>query len=230
MNLGHIGLVSVILAGTTFAAAYQGTAHSGRTDSSGCHNDRKNGGYHCHGASGGGSSSGSSSPSVPLNSPINTIELPGSRPSSQPSSGSTAYAQIISVGDGDTIRVNKQGQRITVRLACIDAPEMAQAPYGTAASQRLKQLLPVGQMVTLKVVDTDRYGRQVAEVYKDSVPINLQMVREGHAVVYRQYLSGCPGLQSQLIQAENQAKQARLAFWNQPRPVMPYDFRKQNRK
>lgn len=23
-------------------------AHSGRTDSSGCHHDRKNGGYHCH--------------------------------------------------------------------------------------------------------------------------------------------------------------------------------------
>ena len=23
-------------------------AHSGRTNSSGCHNDRKNGGYHCH--------------------------------------------------------------------------------------------------------------------------------------------------------------------------------------
>lgn len=23
-------------------------AHSGGTDSNGCHNDRKNGGYHCH--------------------------------------------------------------------------------------------------------------------------------------------------------------------------------------
>ena len=23
-------------------------AHSGRTDASGCHNDKKNGGYHCH--------------------------------------------------------------------------------------------------------------------------------------------------------------------------------------
>jgi hypothetical protein len=26
----------------------QGFAHSGGTNSSGCHNDRKNGGYHCH--------------------------------------------------------------------------------------------------------------------------------------------------------------------------------------
>lgn len=35
-------------------------AHGGRTDASGCHNDRKNGGYHCHG---GGLSSSSSSKS-----------------------------------------------------------------------------------------------------------------------------------------------------------------------
>jgi len=26
----------------------KGVAHSGRTDSSGCHNDRKKGTYHCH--------------------------------------------------------------------------------------------------------------------------------------------------------------------------------------
>lgn len=28
--------------------SYYSFAHSGRTNSSGCHNDRKNGGYHCH--------------------------------------------------------------------------------------------------------------------------------------------------------------------------------------
>jgi hypothetical protein len=30
-------------------------AHGGRTNAQGCHNDRQNGGYHCHGGSGGGS-------------------------------------------------------------------------------------------------------------------------------------------------------------------------------
>ncbi|MCP4050152.1 MAG: HNH endonuclease [bacterium] len=30
--------------------AFSSSAHSGRTNSEGCHNDRKNGGYHCHGA------------------------------------------------------------------------------------------------------------------------------------------------------------------------------------
>ncbi len=35
-------------------------------------------------------------------------------------------AAMFSIGDGDTIRLVEGGRRITVRLACIDAPEMAQ--------------------------------------------------------------------------------------------------------
>lgn len=35
-------------------------AHGGRTNASGCHNDKKNGGYHCHGAKPASSSVGSS--------------------------------------------------------------------------------------------------------------------------------------------------------------------------
>lgn len=37
-------------------------------------------------------------------------------------------ATVLSIGDGDTIRVLQGKQRLTVRLAWIDAPEMAQAP------------------------------------------------------------------------------------------------------
>lgn len=45
------------------------------------------------------------------------------------------------------------------------------------------------------------------------------------AVVYRQYLSGCVDTENQYLQAEAQAKQKRLGFWNQLNPVMPWDFR-----
>ena len=37
-------------------------------------------------------------------------------------------ATVLSIGDGDTIRVRQAGKALTVRLACIDAPENAQAP------------------------------------------------------------------------------------------------------
>ena len=158
-----------------------------------------------------------------------TAASPVTLPQSIPTQAPSVTATVISIGDGDTLRVESQGQKITVRLACVDAPEMAQSPYGQAAAQRLKQLLPVGQTITLQVVERDRYGRTVAEVYRGNLSVNLQMVQEGQAVVYRQYLRGCPGLQTQLLQAENQARQQRLAFWSQANPVLPEVFRRSRR-
>lgn len=40
--------MKTILAIALVIAAGFAQAHSGGTDSSGCHNDRKTGGYHCH--------------------------------------------------------------------------------------------------------------------------------------------------------------------------------------
>jgi micrococcal nuclease len=138
----------------------------------------------------------------------------------QPLSGT-----IVSVGDGDTIRVRTADKTLTVRLSCIDAPELSQRPYGQASANRLKQLLPVGQSVTLQVVDKDRYGRSVAKVYNGSQSVNLALVQDGQAAVYRQYLSGCPELRERLLSAEASAKARRLGFWAQANPVMPWDYR-----
>lgn len=141
----------------------------------------------------------------------------------------TLTGRVVSVGDGDTLRVSTGEKTVTVRLACVDAPETAQAPFGKAASERLKQLLPVGQQVTLRVADTDRYGRSVAKVYKDNLSINLAMVQEGQTVVYRQYLSACPELRERLLKAEASARTRKLGFWSQANPVLPADFRRGQR-
>jgi micrococcal nuclease len=146
--------------------------------------------------------------------------------SSSPAIAQTITGAIVSVGDGDTIRVRTPDKTLTVRLSCVDAPEISQRPYGQAASNRLKQLLPVGQDVTLRITDTDRYGRCVAKVYTGNTSINLALVQEGQAAVYRQYLGGCPELRDRLLSAEAQAKQRRLGLWAQPNPVMPWDYRK----
>ena len=54
-------------------------AHSGRTNSEGCHNDNKRGGYHCHG--GGSSSAARSSTVVPQRlTSAPTIQSDGSIP------------------------------------------------------------------------------------------------------------------------------------------------------
>jgi micrococcal nuclease len=132
---------------------------------------------------------------------------------------------VLSVGDGDGLRVSQGNQIWTLRLACIDAPEPAQQPYGNAATNRLKQLLPVGSTVEINPVDTDQYGRTVALVSHKGQLINLQLVQEGHAVVYRQFLKNCPSQQASLTQAEAQAKAKRLNFWKAAKPVMPWEFR-----
>jgi endonuclease YncB( thermonuclease family) len=138
------------------------------------------------------------------------------------------HYKVLSVGDGDTLRVTQGGNAapLTIRLACIDAPEMSQGTYGPQASQRLKQLLPIGQVVSLKIGDTDRYGRKVAEVTRNGLNVNRQMVAEGQAVVYHQYLSTCSqAVQQQLLQAESAAKQQRLGFWQQTNPILPAVYR-----
>ena len=135
----------------------------------------------------------------------------------------------LSIGDGDTLRVATDGTTITVRLACVDAPETSQTPLGKAATERLRQLLPPGQQVTLRVADTDRYDRSVAKVYKGDLSINLALVQEGIAVVYRDYLNACPELRERLLKAEASARSRRIGFWNQANPILPADFRRGKR-
>lgn len=141
--------------------------------------------------------------------------------------GEVQNGRVISVGDGDTIRVRQGDRMLTVRLACIDAPETGQHPYGQQSQRDLKQRLPHGREVMLKINGTDRYGRQVAEVHAEK-NINLAMVETGRAFVYRPYLSGCKG--KDYINAENRAKRRHLGIWQVKGGIMrPWDFRRARR-
>jgi len=134
---------------------------------------------------------------------------------------------ILSIGDGDTIRVLHVGKALTVRLACIDAPETAQTPYGQQARRYLLQRLAIGREVTLNVKTTDRYGRSVAEVISD-ININLALVEDGQAFAYRQYLGGCDA--KAYLEAEERASRRRLGVWQVPGGITrPWDFRRGGR-
>ena len=136
-------------------------------------------------------------------------------------------ATVLSIGDGDTIRVRQAGKALTVRLACIDAPETAQSPYGQQARTYLQQRLPIGREVSLNLKTTDRYGRSVAEVFS-GVNINLALVEDGQAFAYRQYLSGCDA--TAYLEAEERANRARLGVWQIKGGITrPWDFRRARR-
>ena len=139
-------------------------------------------------------------------------------------SAQTLKGELLSIGDGDTIRVNQGGRAISVRLACIDAPEPAQMPWGQQARRYLQQRLAIGRAVSLKVKTIDRYGRTVAEVISE-ININLAMVEDGQAFVYRRYLSGCEA--SEYLDAESRASRRRYGILQLEGGITrPWDFRR----
>ena len=104
-------------------------------------------------------------------------------------------AAVVAVADGDTVTVLRQTaagpRQVRVRLTEIDAPERGQ-PWGTRARQALADKV-FGQTVQVVASGEDRYGRLLARLYVvagDSLAkrdVNREMVREGHAWVYRRY-------------------------------------------
>lgn len=133
---------------------------------------------------------------------------------------------LVSVGDGDTIRVmDKNGKILTVRLACIDAPETAQGQSGADATQGLKALLATGSPLDLRPKSSDKFGRTVAEVYAGGRNVNLEMVRLGFAYAYRDYLKGCDA--KAYTKAEEQAERDRQGVWGRENETKPWVFREQ---
>lgn len=104
--------------------------------------------------------------------------------------GGETIAGAGRAADGDTLTLD--GHRI--RLAGIDAPEMAQVckragadwRCGAAARARLAELLRAGP-VTCRAQGTDKYGRRLARCENDLGDLGERMVREGLAVAYGGY-------------------------------------------
>ena len=138
-------------------------------------------------------------------------------------------ATVVSVGDGDTVRISEGSKRITVRLACIDAPESSQRPWGARSTALLKQLLPVGSEVSLKVQTTDRFGRAVAELLNHRGNVNQLMVEAGQAFAYRRYLRQCAS--QRYLQLENEAQRQGTGVWSVgPSGITrPWDYRRGRR-
>ncbi len=135
---------------------------------------------------------------------------------SQPEAGA------VRVIDGDTFE-REDGQR--VRLLGIDTPEKGE-PFYSEARSRLSQLI-TGRRLTYRSgpEPTDRYGRQLAFVYVDTLPVNEVLVREGFA---RAYIFDNRLLLTEAGQgictAQRQALTNRIGIWSvgTPRPETRY--------
>lgn len=91
----------------------------------------------------------------------------------------------VEVLDGDSIRV---GDR-EIRILGYDAPELSapwfrgdQEPWASRAATALEQALRRAERVTYRrIAEEDKYGRVLAQVYVDGVPVGVPLLEEGLA-------------------------------------------------
>jgi len=127
--------------------------------------------------------------------------------------------------DGDSLR--KDGK--DYRLHAIDAPELFQTCWkadgseytcGREARDELRRLIR-NASVTCQILDTDRYGRSVAECSAGTVNLNEAMVRSGWAIAYTRHGQDHAA-------AQDEARAAKRGIW-QGRFQNPEAWRSANR-
>ena len=135
----------------------------------------------------------------------------------------TITGRVVGVTDGDTITVRGTTDTIKVRLSGIDTPERGQ-PFGTKAKQALSEKV-FGKDVSISSSGEDRYGRTLGVIILDGESVNLWLVRDGWAWWYERYAPD----DTQLRDAQQEARQAGRGLWADPNPVPPWDWRRGKR-
>lgn len=168
--------------------------------------------------------------SSPNSSPDKSAD---SVPSREPTPLNSTW-QVVSTSDGDTIEVRQGIREERIRLCGIDAPEKAQT-LGPESRMHLQQLInQAGSEVQLSIIESDRYGRQVAEVSivlenGEEKLLQEEQLKAGLAMVYDQYLLRCPNSKA-FLEAEDIAKQNSVGVWSDPGTVPPWEYRSAQRQ
>ena len=134
----------------------------------------------------------------------------------------TWTGKCVGVYDGDTITVLHYGRGEKIRLYGIDTPERRQ-DFGKKAKQYLSNIV-FDQIVTIRAVDVDRYGRSIGFVFVEDRNVNRELVKAGFAWVYRKYCLApfC----AEWLDLEAQARKEGIGLWRNPNPIAPWDFRR----
>lgn len=97
---------------------------------------------------------------------------------------------VTAVCDGDTIVVEKGSCKTgfpenKIRLLGIDAFEMGQEPYGKRGKDFLTKLLLNKEVCIETDIDKkDIYDRTLGYVFNESIFINEEVLKNGHAILY----------------------------------------------
>lgn len=202
LGMNQTARIQLLIATIGTLATSAALAHSGGTNSAGCHNDHKNGGYHCH------------TSSTPVTaSPTGAVIKP-------PTPEDTCMiATVDRVIDGDTVSLRTEQGLERVRINQIDAPERSQ-PFGVQATACLTQILGTG-FVRMCSDGKDKYGRTVASISAQGQNVSTAMVLEGCAWAYTKYLES----DSSLPSLEAAAQAAGRGVWANGNAQAPWQYR-----
>ncbi|MFK5949704.1 MAG: thermonuclease family protein [Methylococcales bacterium] len=109
--------------------------------------------------------------------------------------GSVIVAEVTSIYDADTFRVNIQdyppivGEHMSIRVLGIDAPEIrgkceSEKKRARQAKQFTVQALRSAKIIELRNIKRGKYFRLLANVYVDGQNLAQQLINAGHARPY----------------------------------------------
>lgn len=128
--------------------------------------------------------------------------------SAQEPAGEFIHARVNRVYDGDSFRAfTKDGTKLEVRLAEIDAPEKGD-PWANRARDALQKSIG-DRDVAIRLFDTDRYGRIVGRVFVGTTDVNVGQLQAGLACVHRRYAKD-----ASLYDIEDTARAASRGLWS----------------
>jgi endonuclease YncB( thermonuclease family) len=127
--------------------------------------------------------------------------------------------RCVSVTDGDTVKVMREGHEVKIRLWGIDAPEMSQ-PFGKEAKQ-FTQSLVLGKTVKVVIRDQLKLDLPQGKLYLDKTYINLEIIKACLAWYYDWLAPDAPDLES----AEKEAEKKKCGLWKDPDPIPPWKWR-----
>lgn len=133
--------------------------------------------------------------------------------------------RVVRVHDGDSVTLQQGNRRLAVRLAAIDAPELAQ-PHGDAARDAL-QACAFGRQVVVQVHGPDRHGRTVGQLDSAGRDCALVLIEAGLAWHYKAYEREQPlADRAAYAAAERNARRRRIGLWSEGTPQPPWEFRR----
>jgi micrococcal nuclease len=158
---------------------------------------------------------------------VTAVAPPAAQPASkqtavapQTATGKLIPAKIISVTDGDTMKVELNGKKETIRLLLVDTPEVKHPskpvqPFGPEASAFAKQILKEGKEVQIEidVSERDKYGRLLAYLWVDGKMFNEMLLEKGLARVAYVYPPNIKYV-DQFRAIQKKAQTAGIGIWS----------------